>query len=625
MVALQDCRGRFDSDGTYEPFRNEGPDGVDALAWLRAQPWCNGRIGMAGRSYSGWTQWTAATEGGTGPGGGGGPDAIVPRVMATDLYRGLMWRGGAFNIGVLLTWGLMTSGRALQTLEEIDWVDAFRRLPLEDAAADAAQDTTFWRDWLEHPTRDRYWDGVDAEARLDAVTAPAIVMGGWYDLYADDAPRQFSLLQTRGATPEARSSRLVMGAWPHSLSASTLTGGVDFGNGALFDLDLLEERWFERWLRDVPNGADEEPPAKLFVMGTGEWRDASAWPLPETDWQAWYLHSGGNAATLRGDGTLSPLAPGDEPADTYIYDPEFPVPTNGGPNCCSPEIVPWGAYDQRGLEMRSDVLVYTSEPLTQDLEVIGPIRVVLYRRDRRTRHRLDREARRCPPERVRDEPVRRHPAARGSGTASTPSGLRSRAPSYRYEIDVMATANVFRAGHRIRLEISSSNFPRFDRNPNTGGPIGQERSVRRARQTVLHAGARASHVVLPVIPATGRRARCVQQEGIRGHASASQPARRDARRRPTLERPVPARGRRPIPDRPDADPVRQQQSGLRAARAPPRRRRVRGRDPGCAGPLRLRGRLHAVPERARRRLRHAAMDRRAALVDGPDRHDRWLV
>jgi putative CocE/NonD family hydrolase len=499
-VAIQDCRGRFDSDGTYEPFRNEGRDGVDALAWLRGQAWCNGRIGMAGRSYSGWTQWTAATEAGAGA---AGPDAIVPRVMATDLHRGLMWRGGAFNIGVLLTWGLMTSGRSAQTLHEIDWVDAFRRLPLADAAAEASQDVSFWRDWLEHPTRDAYWDGVDAEARLDAVSAPAVVMGGWYDLYADDAPRQFSLLQTRGATPEARASRLVMGAWPHSLSASTLAGGVDFGNEALFDLDLLEERWFDRWLRDVRNGVDEEAPAKLFVMGAGEWRDASGWPLPETEWQEWYLHSGGGAATLRGDGSLSAQPPGDEPADSFVYDPDFPVPTNGGPNCCSPEIVPWGAYDQRGLEMRSDVLVYTSEPLAQDLQVIGPVRVVL------------------------------HAATDGPDTDWTaklvdvrPSGfamnlcdgiLRARfrhgfdeerpvepGSVERYEIDLMATANVFRAGHRMRLEISSSNFPRFDRNPNTGGRIGQEPTVRRARQTVLHAGARASHLLLPVIPASGR-------------------------------------------------------------------------------------------------------------------------
>jgi putative CocE/NonD family hydrolase len=423
--------------------------------------------------------------------------------MATDLYRGLIWRGGAFNIGVLLTWGLMTSGRTLQTLQEIDWVDAFRRLPLEDAAADAAQDLPFWRDWLEHPTRDPYWDGVDAEARLGAVTAPAIVMGGWYDLYADDASRQFELLRTLGATPEARASRLVMGPWPHSLSASTLAGGVDFGNRALFDLDLLEERWFDRWLRDVRNGVDEEPAAKLFVMGAGEWRDASAWPLQQTEWQTWYLHSGGSAATLRGDGTLSQAAPGDEPADTFVYDPEFPVPTNGGPNCCSPEIVPWGAYDQRGIEMRSDVLVYTSEPLARDLEVIGPVRVVLF-------------AATDGPD--TDWTAKLVDVRPGGFAMNLCDGiLRGRfrdgfdeerlaepGEVLRYEIDLMATANLFRAGHRIRLEVSSSNFPRFDRNPNTGGPIGREHRVRQARQTVVHAGTRASHVVLPVIPASGR-------------------------------------------------------------------------------------------------------------------------
>jgi len=493
-VALQDVRGRFDSLGEYEPFRNEGPDGVDAIAWLRSQPWCNGRIGMAGRSYSGWTQWTAAVE------APAGLDAIVPRVMATDLYRGLMWRGGAFNIGVLLTWSLMTSGRTMQTITEIDWVDAFRRLPLEDAASEAAQDLPFWRDWLAQPTNDDYWRGVDPEARLARIEAPAIVMGGWYDVYADDSPRQFALLRERGATPAARASQLVMGAWPHSLSGSSHAGGVDFSERSQFDLDLLERRWFDRWLRDVRNGVEDEPPARIFVMGANEWRDEHEWPLARTEWQPWYLHSGGSAATLLGDGTLSPQRPGDEPADRFLYHPDYPVPTSGGPNCCSPEIVPWGAYDQRAVEMRSDVLVYTSATLERDVEVIGPVKVVLY----------------AASDGLDTDWTAKLVDVRPSGFAMNlcdgiirarfRQGFDRERPIepgavLEYEIELMATANVFQKGHRIRLEISSSNFPRFDRNPNTGGPIGRERKVRPAHQTVVHAAAHPSHVLLPVISA----------------------------------------------------------------------------------------------------------------------------
>ena len=506
-VAIQDCRGRFDSDGAYEPFRNEGPDGIDALQWVRAQQWSNGRIGMAGRSYSGWTQWTAATERAGGEGadrGAGGPDAIVPRVMATDLYRGLMWRGGAFNIGVLLTWGLMTSGRSLQTLREIDWVDAFRRLPLETMAAEVAQDIPFWRDWLEHPTRDHYWDGVDAEARLDAVTAPAIVMGGWYDLYADDAPRQFELLRTLGATPEARASRLVMGAWPHSLSEAPVTGGVDFGHRALLDLDLLEERWFDRWLRDVPNGVDDDPPAKLFVMGANEWRDERRWPL-RADRVAGVVPALGRErrdAARRRHALHRCARPTSRPTRSCTT-PSSRSRRTVAPTAARPRSCPGARTTSAASRCGPTCSCYTSEALARDVEVIGPIRVVLF----------------AATDGADTDWTAKLVDVRPSGfamnlcdgilRASVPRGFDAERPVepgavHRYEIDLMATANVFLAGHRIRLEISSSNFPRFDRNPNTGGPIGEERTVRRARQTVLHAGARASHLVLPIVPASGR-------------------------------------------------------------------------------------------------------------------------
>ncbi len=491
-VAIQDVRGRFDSDGTYEPFRDEGPDGFDTIEWLAAQAWCDGRIGMTGRSYSGWTQWTAATE--------GSPHlaAIVPRVMATDLRGGLVWRGGAFNLGVLLTWGLNTSGRSMQELSPVDWVEAFRVLPLRDTADEASQDLPFWRDWLAHPTRDAYWDAVDYERRHAEMPVPALIMGGWYDLYADDVFRQFAAMRA-SASPGARQSRLIVGAWPHLLSGSTQTGSLDFGARSMVDLDAAERRWFDRWLKDVPNGAEDDAPIRLFVMGANAWRDEHEWPLARTDWQPWYLHSHGGANTLAGDGTLSPIPPLVESADRFVYDPDVPVPTNGGGNCCTPELVPWGPYDQRDLEMRPDVLCYTSEPLAADVEVTGPIRVVLWA----ATDGLDTD--------WTGKLVDVWPSGRAINLCDGIIRARFRGGDReerllepgsleRYEIDLMVTGNLFRAGHRIRVEISSSNFPRFDRNPNTGAPIGTSADVRKAHQTVVHDADHPSHVVLPVIP-----------------------------------------------------------------------------------------------------------------------------
>jgi uncharacterized protein len=237
-------------------------------------------------------------------------------------------------------------------------------------------------------------------------------------------------------------------------------------------------------------------------MGANVWRDEREWPLARTDWQRWHLRSGGHANTLRGDGVLSTDEPGDEPADIFVYDPAHPVQTVGGNNCCSPHIVPWGPYDQRDVEMRGDVLCYTSEPLAQDMEVTGPVTVVLF-------------AATDGPDTdwtVKLVDVRPNGYAMnlcdGIIRARYRDGFTSPTPVepgvvYRYEISAMVTGNVFRKGHRVRVEISSSNFPRFDRNLNTGNPVGRDAEMRVARQTVLHTSEYPSHVVLPVIPPSG--------------------------------------------------------------------------------------------------------------------------
>jgi putative CocE/NonD family hydrolase len=490
---IQDCRGRFDSEGTYYPLVDEGADGYDTQEWIGAQPWSNGRIGMSGGSYVAWVQLASA------PYRSGSLTCLAPRVMCADPFSELAYRGGAFQLNVLMTWGIRTSGRTAQSIEFDNWREAFRTLPLEGATVASGRDLAFWKDWLAHPTYDDYWAGMNVAARWDAFAVPALHMGGWFDLYADSTFANFTGMRTHGAGP-ARQSKLIVGPWPHALSGAPRTGDVDFGAPSQVDLEALELRWFDYWLKGRANGIVDEPPLRLFIMGANTWRDEHEWPLARTDWQTWYFHSGGRANTLAGDGTLSRAEPGDEAADRFVYDPAHPVQTVGGNNCCSPHIVPWGPYDQRDVEMRADVLCYTSAPLDRDLEVTGPIRVVLY------------AATDCPDTDWTGKLVDVRPSGyamnlcdgivraryRESRTGPTPV---EPGTVYRYEIDLMVTGNVFRAGHRLRVEISSSNFPRYARNLNTDKEIGASDEMRLAHQTVLHAQAYPSHVVLPVIPA----------------------------------------------------------------------------------------------------------------------------
>jgi putative CocE/NonD family hydrolase len=492
---LQDCRGRHDSDGTYYPFHQEGPDGFDTQEWIGKQEWCSGKIGMAGGSYLGITQWTSA------PHRNSHLTCMVPRVAPSDYWDCPNYTQGAFQLGVLFTWGMRINGRTAQSIEYHNWSELFRTLPLIDADRAAGRSLPFWKDWIRHPTYDDYWQSVSNEDKWGEIAAPAFNMGGWYDLYSKATFVNFNGLRQHGRTPEARQSKLICGPWPHGLSVSTRCGEVDFGAGSMVDLDGMELRWFDHWLKGIDNGVTEEAPLRLFVMGINQWRDEREWPLARTQWQDWYLHSGGRANTLLGDGALDTQAPGaDETPDQFIYDPDYPVPSNGGCNCCSPHIVPWGAYDQREVEMRSDVLCYTSAPLAADLEVTGPITLTLYAAtdgpDTDWTAKLVDVAPNGFAMNLCDGIVRaRYRAGRTAPSLLEPGKV------YEYEIDLWVTSNVFRAGHRLRLEISSSNFPRFDRNLNTGHEHGMDAERRQAAQSVRHDRAYPSHLRLPMIPA----------------------------------------------------------------------------------------------------------------------------
>ncbi|MBI4531062.1 MAG: CocE/NonD family hydrolase [Candidatus Latescibacteria bacterium] len=495
VCVIQDCRGRWDSDGEYYPFRDDGKDGCDTQEWAGRQEWSNGKIGMAGGSYVGWVQWASA------PHRSEFLTCLAPRVICCDFFSGLVYPGGVFQLNVLMTWGMRTNGRTAQSIEYHNWTEAFRYLPLIEMDELAGRNLPFWKDWVRHPTYDDYWASMNVEERWGDIAVPALNMGGWYDLYAPQTFINFNGLRRHGRTPEARQSRLIVGPWPHALSTSARTGDIDFGASSMVDMEALELRWFDYWLKGIDNGIVNEPPLRLFVMGVNEWRDEHEWPLARTAWQKWYLHSNGCANSLRGDGSLSPALPGSDTPDTFIYDPRYPAQTMGGNNCCSPHIVPWGPYDQRPVEMRGDVLCYTSEPLAEDVEVTGPVKVVLYTvtdvPDTDWTAKFVDVSPTGYAMNLCDGIIR----ARYRESMTHPTLLESNRV-YEYEIDLGVTGNVFRRGHCIRVEISSSNFPRFDRNPNTGHDPGLDAEMRPAHQTVYHSREYPSHILLPVIPKT---------------------------------------------------------------------------------------------------------------------------
>ena len=448
---------------------------------------------MAGGSYLGCVQWLSAPH----------PNehltCLAPRVMCNDYFRGLFYPGGAFQLNVAMTWGMRTSAHTAQSIAYRNWTEAFHTLPVRDMIELCGGNMPFWKDWIAHPTDDEYWAEINVERQWGEIAVPAMNMGGWFDLYAKESFDNFNGLRLHGRTSEARQCKMIVGPWPHRLSACTRTGDIDFGAGSLVDLESLELRWFDYWLKGLDNGIVDEPPLRLFIMGANEWRDEQEWPLSRTDWQRWYLHSGGGANTLRGDGRLAKDSPHDEPTDQYIYDPSFPVQTTGGNTCCSPEIVPWGPHDQRSVEMRSHVLCFTSAPLAEDLEVTGPIRAVIYAATDALDTDWTAKLVDVSPTgyamnlcdgivRARYRESYTHPKLIDPGVV------------YEYEIEIGVTGNVFLKGYSIRLEISSTNFPRFDRNPNTGRAFGQDTEMRPAHQTIHHSQEYPSHIVFPVIP-----------------------------------------------------------------------------------------------------------------------------
>jgi hypothetical protein len=513
-LVVQDTRGRFASEGEFYCFKDEAADGYDTVEWAARQPWSDGKVGMYGASYMGAVQWLAAIA---------RPPhlrCIAPLITASDYHEGWAYQGGAFQLGFNLSWTITTlvlanlahfnlaeADRAAVRAELIEATDhmsrPFGQIPLRDLPLLRRFGLApYYFDWLDHAHDDDYWRRWNIEDHYGEIAVPALNLGGWYDIFLGGTIRNYLGMRAKGASADARTQRLIMGPWLHSTQWPNVIGERDFGvrsQGLALDLDGLLLRWFDHWLKGIDTGMLEEPPVKIFVMGENRWRDEAAWPLARAKATPYFFHSAGAANSLDGDGRLSAEAPADEPSDHYVYDPNDPVPTRGGALCCWPAALPAGAYDQREIERRKDVLVYTSQPLERALEVTGPVVVKLFAassaRDTDFTAKLVDVSPDGYARNLADGIIRaRYRTTTKSETPIEPGQI------YAYDIDLWATSNLFEAGHRIRVEISSSNFPRFDRNPNTGGPLGEETGFQPAKQTVFHDAMRPSHIVLPVVP-----------------------------------------------------------------------------------------------------------------------------
>ncbi len=513
-VVIQDVRGRYTSDGAFDCFFNEIDDGYQSVEWVASQPWCNGKVGMYGVSYVGATQWLAAKA--------KPPSlvAIAPGVTASDYHEGWAWQGGAFELGFNLSWsyGALAAGNWAHLVKELgappltldqliaakdDMNTGFGHLPMKDLPDLQGGIAPYYYDWLAHPEYGDYWKKVSIEESHHEINVPAFNFGGWYDIFLGGTIRNYFRMREMGATDAARKGqRLLIGPWVHGGLPLNVSGEYNFGtraNAAAQDLGGMVLRYYDHWLKGEDNGVADEKPVYIFVMGENVWRHEDEWPLSRAQNTGFFLRSGGKANTLNGNGVLSMDSPSAEPPDTFLYNPLDPAPTVGGPLCCDPAFMASGVYDQRSVEARSDVLVYSTPPLERDTEVTGPVTLTLYASssaiDTDFTAKLVDVAANGYARNLTEGIIRaRHRNPRQPAEFIQPGQV------YKYTVDLWATSNLFKKGHQIRLEVSSSNFPRFDRNTNNGLPIGSAADFIPALQTVFHTSEYPSHLTLPLVP-----------------------------------------------------------------------------------------------------------------------------
>jgi uncharacterized protein len=498
-VAIQDVRGRGDSDGVYEPFFDQAQDGHDAIVWIGEQSWCNGRVGMMGVSYGGFVQWVAARE---------QPPYLAALVSTSAAGRWgeeLPYRFGVFS-PFWIYWLNAVSGRTMQhrpnpELGIPDWDRIITHRPLRDQDKALGRDIPAWRDWLEHNTVDDYWRRLSLNGHFHKIDLPALHITGWFDGNDFNGDQMGQLHYWHGmaeSSPAAAQQWLLIGPWDH---AGTWTpkqkfGERDFGPASVLDMNEVHLRFFDHHLKGIDNGQGEERRVRIFTMGRNEWRSEDEWPPSGTKTVEFYLHSGGRANTLAGDGRISTASPAeDEPSDTYVYNPEHPVlSTPDFDKFPSPDY----PLDNRWRLRRDDVLVYTSDPLEADLEITGHPFVRLFASS--DCPDTDWHATLCDvlPDGRSEELTWGCLRAAYRAGSGVPPGAIEPGKIIEYRIEMPATSNLWKQGHRLRVTITSSHFPMASINPNTNAPTGDDEETRIATNTVHHTRAHPSCLLAPV-------------------------------------------------------------------------------------------------------------------------------
>ena len=512
VVVVEDVRGRYASEGDWYTFKNEPNDGYDTVEWAAALPYSNGKVGMFGGSYVGATQVLAAIAHPPHLAG------ICPIVTASNYHDNWTYQGGAFEQWFDEDW---TSGLAQNTYERLvydqnDPVGGIWKLPLTDYPilnlekrpdlASNASVAPYFLDWLAHPNYDDYWKAISIEEHYPDIKVPALHVAAWYDLFQGGSLRNYEGIKAHGGSEAARNGQQLMIVVGGHAGSGPKIGDVDFGPAAHIDEDEITLHWYDYLFKGAHNEFASGKPVKIFVMGINQWRNEDDWPLARAKNTKYFLHSDGKANSLRGDGTLSTTASAKEPADQYVYDPANPAPTVGGPLCCEPQRWEPGARDQRSVEARDDVLVYSTPPMAEDMEVTGPVSLELCVKSSAVDTDFTGKLVDVWPNGFAQNLTEGILRARYRDSRETPT-LINPGQIYKLTIDLWATSNVFKRGHVLRLEVSSSNFPRFDRNLNTGelryvkttqGLAGDQ--FVSATNTVLHDAEHPSALILPIVP-----------------------------------------------------------------------------------------------------------------------------
>lgn len=505
VAVVQDVRGRYSSDGEWYTFKNESNDGYDTVEWVAALPYSNGKVGMWGGSYVGATQMLTAIAHPPHLAG------ICPVVTASNYHDGWTYQGGAFEQWFNQSW---TSGLAQDTLnrsvvKNTDAVLGAPKLPLlsyplfnfsdpSSAPVSTAALAPYFLDWLAHPSYDDYWKPLSIEERYADITVPVLNVAAWYDIFQGGSLRNYVGVKAHGGSDAARRGQHLLVTIGGHAGGGRKIGDVDFGPAAAeFDENEITLKWYQYLFKGAQNEFAGKP-VKIFVMGANQWREEDDWPLARAQSTKYFLHSAKSANSLRGDGSLAMVAPRTEPSDHYVYDPSNPAPTIGGPLCCDGQHLAPGPRDQRPVEARDDVLIYTTPAFTQDTEVTGPVSLELFAQSSAVDTDFEAKLVDVAPDGFAQNLTEGIIRARYRNSQEKPE-LMNPGQVYKFVIDLWSTSNVFLKGHALRLEISSSNFPRFDRNLNTGGEQASGPKFVSATNIIYHDAEHASVLVVPVV------------------------------------------------------------------------------------------------------------------------------